>query len=61
MKKVIYLFETVEGKKHDSRAAKEAAIAYPANATLDKDTGFQGYEPDGVLTMQSKKKRKVKS
>ncbi len=60
-KKVIYLSATVEGKKHDSRAAKEAAIAYPANATLDKDTGFQGYEPDGVLTMQSKKKRKVKS
>ncbi len=60
-KKVIYLSPTVEGKKHDSRAAKEAAIAYPANATLDKDTGFQGYEPEGVLTMQSKKKRKVKS
>lgn len=60
-KKVIYLSPTVEGKKHDSRAAMEAAIAYPANATLDKDTGFQGYEPAGVLTLQSKKKRKVKS
>jgi len=60
-KKVIYLSATVEGKKHDSKVAKEAAIAYPAHATLDKDTGFQGYEPAGVLTMQSKKKRKVKS
>lgn len=60
-KKVIYLSPTVEGKKHDSRAATEVAIAYPANATLDKDTGFQGYEPEGVLTQQVKKKRKVKS
>ncbi len=60
-RRVIYLSPTVEGKKHDSRAAKEAAIAYPAHATLDKDTGFQGYEPDGVLTMQAKKKKKVKS
>lgn len=60
-RRVIYLSPTVEGKKHDSRAATEAAIAYPANATLDKDTGFQGYEPEGVLTLQSKKKRKAKS
>jgi DDE superfamily endonuclease len=60
-KKVIYLSPTVEGKKHDSRAAKEVAIVYPANATLDKDTGFQGYEPEDVLTHQPKKKRKVKS
>lgn len=60
-RRVIYLSPTVEGQKHDSRAATEAAIAYPANATLDKDPGFQGYEPAGVLTLQSKKKRKVKS
>jgi hypothetical protein len=25
-------------------------MAYPGNTTLDKDTGFQGYEPAGVLT-----------
>jgi hypothetical protein len=60
-KQVIYLSPTVEGKKHDSKAAREAAIVYPVNATLDKDTGFQGYEPEGVLTMQPKKKGKVKS
>ncbi len=59
-RKVVYLSPTVEGKKHDSRAAKEAAITYPANATLAKDTGFQGYEPEGVLTSQPKKKKKVK-
>lgn len=57
--KVIYLSPTVAGKKHDKKAADEAEIAYPLNATLDKDTGFQGYEPTGVLTRQPKKNRKA--
>ncbi len=60
-RRVVYLSPTVEGKQHDSRAATEAAITYPANSTLAKDTGFQGYEPEGVLSAQPKKKRKVKS
>jgi hypothetical protein len=45
---------------HDQRAADEAAIAYPLHATLAKDTGFQGYEPEGVLTQQPKKSPKAK-
>src|SRR5215475_2167858 len=53
--KVIYLGPTVAGKKHDKKAADEEEIAYPTNATLAKDTGFQGYEPAGVLTRQPKK------
>src|ERR671924_1599353 len=53
--KVAYLSPTVAGKTHDKRAADEAELDYPTNATLDKDTGFQGYEPDGVLTRQPKK------
>jgi hypothetical protein len=53
--KVIYLGPTVAGKKHDKKAAEEEAIAYPTNATLDKDTSFQGYEPAGVLTRQPQK------
>ena len=56
--KVIYLSPTVAGKTHDKKAADEAAIAYPRNATLDKDTGFQGYEPVGVHTQQPKKTQK---
>ena len=59
--KVIYLGPTVAGKTHDKKAADEASIAYPVNVTLDKDTGFQGYEPPGVLTQQPKKSPKVKS
>src|SRR5512147_2493308 len=59
--KVIYLGPTVAGKTHDKKAADEAALKYPVNATLDKDTGFQGYEPVGVHTRQPKKNQKIKS
>jgi hypothetical protein len=59
--KVVYLGPTVAGKTHDKKAADEAPIVYPHNATLDKDTGFQGYEPPGVLTQQPKKSLKAKS
>lgn len=55
--KVVYLGPTEAGSKHDKKAADEAAISYPPQATLDKDTGFQGYEPAGVLTRQPKKSR----
>src|SRR5215468_8584622 len=58
--KVVYLGPTVPGKTHDKKAADEAAIVYPAHATLDKDTGFQGSEPVGVLTAQPKKSREAK-
>jgi len=56
--KVVYLGPTVAGKTHDKKAADAAQIDYPPNATLGKDTGFQGYEPAGVLTRQPKKKPK---
>ncbi len=58
--KVVYLGPTIAGKMHDKKAADEDHIASPANATLDKDTGFQGYEPAGVLTQQPKKNPKAK-
>jgi len=53
--KVVYLGPTEPGSKHDKKAADEAAISYPTNASLDKDTGFQGYEPAEVVTRQVKK------
>lgn len=56
--KVVYLSQTDLGKKHDKKLADEARIAYPVQATLGKDTGFQGYEPAGVLAWQPKKKPK---
>jgi hypothetical protein len=57
---VVYLSPTVAGKTHDKQAADEAQLVYPVNATLDKDTGLQGYEPAGVLTQQPKKSPEVK-
>jgi hypothetical protein len=59
--KVIYLSPTACGKTHDKKLADEAAIAYPVNATLDQDTGFQGYAPEAVLVRQPKKSRAGKS
>lgn len=58
--KVAYLSPTVPGKQHDKKMTDEAKINYPSQATLDKDTGFQGYEPEGVLTRQPKKSREAK-
>jgi hypothetical protein len=58
--KVAYLGPTIAGKTHDKKAADEPKMTYPINATLDKDTGFQGYEPERVLTTQPKKSPKAK-
>jgi hypothetical protein len=60
-RKVVYLSPTVAGKTHDKKAADEADLVYPVNSTLDKDTGFQGYEPAGVLTQQPKKSPEARS
>lgn len=55
-KRVVYLSPTVEGKKHDKKLADESHISYPRNGSLTKDTGFQGYQPEGILTEQPKKR-----
>jgi hypothetical protein len=60
-RKVVYLSPTENGKKHDKKIADENNISYPSSATLGKDTGFQGYEPEGVLTFQPKKSQKARS
>ena len=60
-RKVVYLSPTEIGKKHDKKIADENAIAYPPGATLGKDTGFQGYDPKGVLTFQPQKSQRAKS
>lgn len=55
-RQVKYLSQTYEGKKHDKKIADEEQPTYPEGSTLYKDTGFQGYEPAGVKTVQPKKK-----
>lgn len=60
-KKVVYLSPTMAGKKHDKKIVDELPIAYPPGTTLGKDTGFQGYEPSGVVTFQPKKRSKARN
>lgn len=59
-KKVKYLSKTVEGKQHDKKIVDEENLAFPQDISLYKDTGFQGYEPEGVKTFQPQKKPKGK-
>jgi hypothetical protein len=59
--KVLYLSPTEVGKTHDKKMVDQQPIAYPSGATLTKDTGFQGYEPEGVVTYQPKKSPKAKT
>ena len=58
--RVDYLSQTYCGKTHDKKIADRETIHYPPHATLDQDTGFQGYAPLGVLTFQPKKKPRGK-
>jgi len=50
-----YLSQTYEGTYHDKAICDEEQYVFPENSTLQKDRGFQGYEPDNVLTYQPKK------
>ena len=54
-KRVGFLSQTYTGKTHDKKIVDTEPIAYPPDALLAKDTGFQGYEPAGVQTRQPKK------
>lgn len=54
-KRIGYLSATYAGKTHDKKIATEEQISYPRQATLYKDTGFQGYEPHVAKTCQPKK------
>ena len=60
-RRVVYLSATVEGKKHAKKLADESKISYPKNASLTQDTGFQGYQPEGVLVQQPKKSQKTRT
>ena len=52
--------QTYEGKRHDKKIADEENPTYPKDICVYKDTGFQGYEPEGVKTFQPCKKSKGK-
>jgi len=54
------LSQTYEGKRHDKKIVDEEPPPYPVDIGVYKDTGFQGYEPEGVKTFQPQKKPKGK-
>lgn len=54
-KRVSYLSQTYPGKTHDKKVVDTENISYPAQITLYKDTGFQGYEPNVRKLSQPKK------
>ena len=58
--KVKDLSETVEGKRHDKKLADDEGYKFPPGSKLWQDTGFQGYEPEHVVTFQPKKKPRGK-
>ena len=60
-KRVGYLSPTYAGQTHDKKLADREQIAYPRKATLYKDTGFQGYEPNVQRSLQPKKSRAAKN
>jgi len=55
-RKIKGLSSTSEGKKHDKKLTDEIGFRFPGGSKLWKDTGFQGYEPEGIQTHQPKKK-----
>jgi hypothetical protein len=57
--KVVYLSPTQPGSVHDKKLSDESLLVFPHQATLSKDTGFQGYEPAQCLTLQPKKAKRV--
>lgn len=59
-KKVIYLGDTHEGKKHDKKIADEENPTFPRGSNLFKDTAFQGYEPENTNCYQPSKKPRGK-
>ena len=55
-RQVNYLSQTYEGKRHDKKIVDEESLTFPKEISLYKDTGFQGYEPEGIRTFQPQKK-----
>lgn len=58
--KILLLTPTCEGKKHDKKAADEAAYSFPEGSLLFQDVGFQGFAIAGVIIIQPKKKPRGK-
>ena len=59
-KKIVFLSDTHEGKKHDKKIVDEEGYEFPEGSTVWQDTGFQGHAPPDIIIKQPKKKPKNK-
>ncbi len=57
---ILFLSDTVEGKRHDKKLAEESIYDLPEGSLLAQDSGFQGFDLESVTIMQPKKKPKGK-
>lgn len=56
---VVFVSHTVSGKTHDKKMA-DTMYSFPVPCTLYQDSGYQGYEPEGVEIIQPIKRTKGK-
>jgi hypothetical protein len=54
--KILFLTDTVEGKRHDKILADQSHYTLPKGSKLAQDTGFQGFKLANVVILQPKKK-----
>lgn len=55
-RQIKYLSATHVGKKHDKKICDEDQIRPPQETNLYRDSGFQGYDLEGVVIHEPKKK-----
>ncbi len=53
---ILFLTNTVEGKRSDKKLADESEYELPTGSKLVQDCGFQGFQVDGVTIVKPKKK-----
>ena len=58
-RRVAFLGETVEGKRHDKKTAEDDPPPFPDGSRVGGDSGYQGWEfPGGTVTTPLKKPRR---
>lgn len=60
-RRVLYLSQTYEGKKHDKAIADEEDYRFPDGTILYRVKGFHGYVPPGAAICQPKKNPRMGS
>ena len=56
--KILVLSPTCKGSMHDKRLADETVSFLPSGSYLYQDSGFLGFNPEGITVVQPKKKPK---